>query len=95
VSNALKILNFFHTKFAIRSGGHSPNPGFSSVGQAGILLDLQRLNQVTLSKDKTFASLGPGGRWGNAIAALDAQGATVIGGRIPDVGIGGLILGGN
>ncbi|EPE29503.1 FAD-binding protein [Glarea lozoyensis ATCC 20868] len=66
---------------------------FSTIGQEVILLDLQRLNQDTLSEDKTFASLGPGGRWGTAIAALDAQEATIIGGRIPDVGIGGLILG--
>ncbi|CAG8980498.1 hypothetical protein HYALB_00013099 [Hymenoscyphus albidus] len=94
VSNALKIINFFQVKFAIRSGGHSPNPGFSCIGKGGILLDLQRLNQVTLSDDKTFATLGPGGRWGTAIATLDAQGATIIGGRIPDVGVGGLILGG-
>jgi FAD/FMN-containing dehydrogenase len=94
VSNSLKIISFFQTKFAIRSGGHSPNPGFSSIGQGGILLDLQRLNQVVLSSDKTVASLGPGGRWGDAIATLDAEGATVIGGRIPHVGVGGLILGG-
>lgn len=81
-------------KFAIRSGGHSPNPGWSSVGDAGILIDLQRLNQISLSEDKKVASLGPGGRWGEVIDTLDAQGATIVGGRSPIVGVGGLILGG-
>ncbi|TVY40960.1 Bifunctional solanapyrone synthase [Lachnellula cervina] len=94
VSNAVKIISYFQVKFAVRSGGHSPNPGFSSIGQGGVLLDLQKLDQIVLSSDKSVASLGPGGRWGDVISTLDAQGATVIGGRIPDVGVGGLILGG-
>jgi FAD/FMN-containing dehydrogenase len=94
VSKIVKILHFFQVKFAVRSGGHSPNPGFSSIGKEGILVDLHKLNQVTLNNEKTVASVGPGGQWGDAISALDAQGATVIGGRIPNVGVGGLILGG-
>jgi FAD/FMN-containing dehydrogenase len=94
VSNVLRIIDYFQVKFAVRSGGHNPSPGFSSIGQGGILVDLGKINQVVLSSDKSFASLGPGGRWGDVISILEAQGATVIGGRIPHVGVGGLVLGG-
>ena len=55
---------------------------------------MEKLNSIALSSDKTFASVGPGARWGAVYAALDAQKAVVIGGRLPDVGVGGLILGG-
>jgi len=81
-------------KFAVRSGGHSPNPGWSSVGSQGILLDLSRLNSVSLSANGQIASVGPGLRWGEVDKALDAEKAVVIGGRLPTVGVGGLILGG-
>ncbi|KAI1139188.1 Glucooligosaccharide oxidase [Hypoxylon sp. FL0543] len=94
VVKAIKIISYFKIKFSVRSGGHSPNPGWSSVGQDGVLLDLQRLNQISLSSDKTLCSLGPGARWGDVVATLGAQNATVIAGRNPLVGVGGLILGG-
>ncbi|KAI1119977.1 FAD-binding domain-containing protein [Nemania abortiva] len=93
VSKAIKIIVFFQVKFAIRSGGHSPNPGWAN-DQGGLLLDLQDINQVTLDADKKVASIGPGARWGQVFDVLDAQGTSVIGGRIPNVGVGGLVLGG-
>ncbi|KAF2688556.1 FAD linked oxidase-like protein [Lentithecium fluviatile CBS 122367] len=94
VSLALKIIRFFMIQFAVRSGGHSPNPGWSSIDEPGILIDLQKLDQVSLSADKKVASLGPGGRWGKVYEALDPHGLSVIGGRIPQVGVAGVILGG-
>ena len=95
VSKALTIVRFFQTKFSVRSGGHSPNPGWSSVNDTGILIDLQRINQFAISADKSVVSLGPGLRWGDVYDALDPYGVSVIGGRIPHVGVGGLILGGS
>ncbi|KAI4865259.1 FAD-binding domain-containing protein [Hypoxylon rubiginosum] len=94
VAKAIKIISYFQVRFAIRSGGHSPNPGWSSVGPQGILLDLQNLNDVSLSGDKRVASTGPGARWGSVVAELGAQNATVVAARHPHVGVGGLILGG-
>lgn len=94
VSLTLKTINFFKLQFAIRSGGHSPNPGWSSVNEPGILVDLQKLNEITLSADKKVVRLGPGGRWGAVYEALDPHQLSVIGGRIPQVGVAGLILGG-
>ncbi|KAK4222534.1 FAD binding domain-containing protein [Podospora fimiseda] len=94
VSLAIRVISFFKIKFSVRSGGHSPNPGFSSIDNQGILINLSRLNSVTLSSDKTVASVGPGARWGQVFSALDPSEATVIGGRVPTVGVSGLILGG-
>ncbi|KAK4114716.1 FAD linked oxidase-like protein [Canariomyces notabilis] len=94
VSITLKIIKFFCVKFSVRSGGHSPNPGWSSVAAPGILIDLQRLNHINVSSDATTVTVGAGQKWGNVIEALDAHKVTVIGARSPGVGVGGLILGG-
>jgi hypothetical protein len=93
MSTSIQITNFFQVKFSVRSGGHSPNPGWSSVGSEVILLDLQRLDSVTLSSNGTVASLGPGERWNNAMTVLNAQGVSVQGGRLGQVAVGGLLLG--
>ncbi|ROV95322.1 hypothetical protein VSDG_06093 [Cytospora chrysosperma] len=93
VATALKIIKQFGAPFAVRSGGHSPNPGFSSI-QGGILLDLSTLDSISVSEDRETAIIGPGQRWGSVYDALDPYNVSVIGGRIPHVGVGGLILGG-
>ncbi|OTA98694.1 hypothetical protein M426DRAFT_325766 [Hypoxylon sp. CI-4A] len=93
VAQIVKTIKYFGVNFALRSGGHSPNPGWSST-EGGILVDLQKINQITISGDKKVASIGPGARWGSVISTLDAEGTSVIGGRIPAVGVSGLILGG-
>lgn len=58
------------------------------------MIELSHLNHVKLSADKSVVSIGPGLRWGAVYDALDASGVTAIGGRIPNVGVGGLILSG-
>lgn len=94
VSIAVKIVNFLQIKFATRSGGHSPNPGFAAIGQPGVLIDLQKLKQVTVSADRSTVTLGPGAIWGDVYAQLDPYNIGVIGGRLPSIGVAGLILGG-
>ncbi|KAK3935425.1 FAD linked oxidase [Diplogelasinospora grovesii] len=94
VSKILTVIEQFQTPSAVRSGGHSPNPGWSSISQLGILIDLSRLNQIIVSSDRQTVTVGPGQRWGNVYTTLDAYGVTVIGGRVSTVGVGGLILGG-
>ena len=53
------------------------------------------MDQLSVSSDKSVVSLGPGLRWGAVYDALDPYGVSVIGGRIPHVGVAGLILGGS
>ncbi|KAL9115567.1 MAG: hypothetical protein Q9187_007280 [Circinaria calcarea] len=84
VSKSLKIVSFFQTKFAVRSGGHSPNPGWSSMEKPGVLIDLRKLNKVAISADRKLASLGPGGRWGDVFTALDPYDIALADGTITD-----------
>ncbi|KAF2012412.1 FAD-binding domain-containing protein, partial [Aaosphaeria arxii CBS 175.79] len=93
VSLALKVITFLRVRFAVRSGGHSPNPGWASIDK-GILIDLQDMNQISVSGDRGIARIGPGARWGEVYQFLDRYNVTVIGGRVPEVGVGGLMLGG-
>lgn len=90
----LRILDRHQVPFAIRSGGHSPNPGWSSIGSTGVLLDMSAMNAVTLSADAGTISIGPGARWGQVAAAADAKNVAVVGAREPETGVGGVVLGG-
>ncbi|KAF2834216.1 FAD-binding domain-containing protein, partial [Patellaria atrata CBS 101060] len=92
VSKIIKIVAFLHVEFAVRSGGHSPNPGWSSI-DSGILIDLGRLNRTTVTSSQEVAQVGPGAKWSDVIEYLDPYSLTVLGGRVPSVGVGGLILG--
>lgn len=79
--------------FAVKSGGHGAFPGASKI-DGGITIDLQLLNEVTVSNDKTITRIGPGNRWVDVYSVLDAKNLSVVGGRVADVGVGGLTLGG-
>ncbi|EGO57248.1 hypothetical protein NEUTE1DRAFT_109527 [Neurospora tetrasperma FGSC 2508] len=92
VSVALQIIGATKTPFAVQSGGHSSNPGFSST--KGVHISLKRLNQVKLSADKSVAEIGFGNIWTDVYKVLDGTGRNVVGGRVPGPGVGGLTLGG-
>lgn len=89
----VKIAKFFGTQFAIRSGGHTPDPGAASTSE-GILFSLENLNQIDVDTTKNIASIGPGNRWGDVYKNLETRGFVVAGGRVPPVGVGGLLTGG-
>lgn len=93
VSQALKIASFLRTGFAVRSGGHSPNPGWASVADA-VLIDLAYLNHTQISQDQRTVSVGSGAKWTDVVAYLDPFGVTALAGRQPFVGVGGYSLGG-
>ncbi|KAE8408386.1 hypothetical protein BDV37DRAFT_295913 [Aspergillus pseudonomiae] len=81
------------TNFAIRSGGHAPFTGASNIAN-GITLDLRGLDSITVSPDRTTASIGVGATWGEVYSHLDPLGLSVAGGRAAQVGVGGLTTGG-
>lgn len=94
VAVALRLVTSLKSKFAVRGNGHNANPGFSSIDQSGVLIDTGGLDFVKVSEDKSVASLGPGASWDQVYEQLEPQGLMVVGGRVKDVGVGGLILGG-
>ncbi|KAI0436661.1 hypothetical protein F4803DRAFT_213525 [Xylaria telfairii] len=94
VSKAMVIVTYLGSKFAIRSGGHNPNPGYAGIGEEGVLIDMSHMTDISLNQNGSIASLGPGNRFGPAQKALNSLGKTVHAGRINWVGVGGYFLGG-
>lgn len=90
------LKTLIHTKchFAIKSGGHDRTPG-SSNADGGVTIDLVRLKDVEIAKDRKSVKIGAGSRWSDVYTALEKEGLMVVGGRVADVGVGGLTLGGN
>jgi FAD/FMN-containing dehydrogenase len=93
VAKAVKILTSGSCQFSIRSGGHSTIAGASNI-EDGVTIDLSGMNRVDVSEDKATAYVGPGARWGNVYSQLEPNNLAVVGGRVSDVGVGGLVLGG-
>ena len=77
----------------MKSGGHAAFAGGSSI-ENGILINLAKMNEVTLSADRKTTRVGPGNNWGDVYETLDPLGVSVVGGRESGVGVGGLTLGG-
>ena len=80
-------------RFAVRSGGHAPFAGASNIA-GGITVSLEDINQITLSADKKTAAIGPGNTWYDVYERLAEHGLAVVGGRVSEIGVGGLTLGG-
>ena len=60
----------------------------------GVTIDLGALNSVSVSSDHSITSVGGGARWESVYLKLDAMELAVSGGRVADVGVGGLTTGG-
>lgn len=99
VATTVRTLGFWmkwsvqQCQFAIRSGGHAPAVGAANI-DGGVVIDLRVLSEVVVNEEKTVASVGPAARWGNVYMKLDAMDLSVVGGRVFDVGVGGLMTGG-
>lgn len=61
---------------------------------SGITVSLEKLNKVTVAKNKKSVVIQPGNNWGQVYAALSDEDVIVTGGRVSLVGTGGLTLGG-
>ncbi|KAI2607915.1 putative FAD-binding oxidoreductase [Hypoxylon sp. NC1633] len=93
VSHVLSTVVDWDVNFAIRSGGHSVVVGAANIN-GGVLIDMAKINTVEYDADKEVAVIGSGLRWKEVYTSLDAYNVTVAGGRVLDVGVGGLTLGG-
>ncbi|KAL4867177.1 hypothetical protein BDV12DRAFT_198522 [Aspergillus spectabilis] len=72
---------------------HGNHAGASSI-QDGLLIDLSRLNSITLSEDELIAMIGARLRWIDVYTVLEERGLQVVGGRSATVGFAGFTLGG-
>lgn len=95
LTKALAVVQETGTKFAVRTTGHNPNVGFSSAGEAGVVLDIRELRSKEILPDQQgIARFGSGNTWGEVYAWLEERGLSAIGGRDSQVGLGGFLLGG-
>ncbi|KAJ2920996.1 hypothetical protein H1R20_g16097, partial [Candolleomyces eurysporus] len=92
VSKILRIIGQTRTPFAVQSGGHATNPGFSST--PGVHISLYSLRSIDYNGASQTVEIGTGLKWDDVYAALEPHGVSVAGGRVTDVGVGGFTLGG-
>lgn len=93
MSHVVKTIRSSDVNFAVKSGGHSANSYHASI-EDGILVSTQNLNQIDYDPETENAVVGPGLRWGEVAETLQSLERVVVGGRLGNVGVGGLILGG-
>ncbi|KAI7490718.1 hypothetical protein KC351_g445 [Hortaea werneckii] len=85
--------NLVGCQFAIRSGGHTPWAGAANI-EDGVTIDLSNSNRVEVSSDRSTVIIGPGSSWREVYDVVVPQGLATGGGRVANVGVGGLVLGG-
>lgn len=88
----MKFIGKYRVHFAIKGGGHSLNPGFSST--KGIHISMSRFNHVIYHEKNGTVDIGSGLIWDDVFKQLEPYNISVVGGRISGVGVGGLLLGG-
>ena len=93
VSVVVLLSRLTQCPFAAKSGGHAAMAGASSA-EGGITISFTNLKGISLSKDKKIASIEPGNTWGPVFEELSKSDVTVIGGRLSNIGVGGLTTGG-
>ncbi|KAI9369550.1 hypothetical protein BJX61DRAFT_549511 [Aspergillus egyptiacus] len=91
VATAMKIIGSCDAQFAIRGGGHMNVIGSNNI-DAGVLLALNNLNQITVHSATQTVEVGPGVTWYEVYRALEPTGQVVIGGRLKSIGVAGLSL---
>ena len=90
------VQKFTHTetKFAVRGGGHMPIAGSSKIDATGVLLSTTDFNGLQLNGNKDVVSVGAGLRWAQVYNFLAKEGLAAVGGRVGEIGVSGLLLGG-
>ncbi|ROT40790.1 oxidase/Diels-Alderase [Sodiomyces alkalinus F11] len=84
---AVLTARFSRCQFAVRSGGHSPFPGFAGIDD-GLLISMSGFTDIRYHQGTQVLRSGMGNRWGDIYAHLAPLGRIVVGGRLNDVGLG-------
>lgn len=88
VINAVKYVKENKVNFRIRSGRHDFE--VNSNVNCGLIIDLSKLNYVTINEEELTATVGGGIVFGEIYDRLLDKGYTTPGGTCPDVGAAGL-----
>ncbi|KAF9772511.1 hypothetical protein IL306_009775 [Fusarium sp. DS 682] len=93
VSVVILLARLAQCPFAAKSGGHAAFAGASSV-EGGITISFANLKDISPSNEKKIASIEAGNIWGTVYEELTKSDVTVVGGRLYNIGVGGLTTGG-
>jgi len=91
VQLSLAFARRFGLPLAPRAGGHSYG-GYST--STGIVIDVTRMNRVTVDAASGVANVGAGARLIDVYSGLAAEGLALPAGSCPTVGVAGLTMGG-
>jgi len=78
---------------AIKGGGHTAWAGSANT-DGGILINLKDFNEMQINQQAGTITIGVGHNWGDVYELLQPHALAVAGGRVSNVGVSGLILGG-
>ncbi|KAJ3544641.1 hypothetical protein NMY22_g2711 [Coprinellus aureogranulatus] len=92
VATILEVVGRTRTPFAVQSGGHASNPGWSSTD--GVHISMNGFRSIEYNSTEGVVEFGTGLRWGDVYEALEPHNVSVVGGRGVEVGVGGFTLGG-
>ncbi|KAI6140114.1 hypothetical protein BKA82DRAFT_16602 [Pisolithus tinctorius] len=92
VGIALQILGKNRVPFAVKGGGHTLNPGFSST--IGVQIVMSRFSEIVYDPESRTVTVGAGVIWDDVYTALEPHGVNVVGGRVSGIGVAGFTLGG-
>lgn len=89
---AVRVLGFTGSKYAIRSGGHSPLPLWASIDD-GVLISMSSITEISYAAATETVRVGFGLLWRDIYDYLEPYNRLVVGGRVLPVGLG-LTIGG-
>ncbi|MBT2542569.1 FAD-binding oxidoreductase [Streptomyces sp. ISL-44] len=92
VVTAVRFARDLDLKISVRGGGHSV--AGMSLNDAGLVVDLRRMHEVTVHPASRAAHIGGGATMSHLDRACEPYGLATTGGRASTTGVGGFVLGG-